>query len=119
MSDDVKPALTTEEWTTGAYIGEEVRVQTHRPGADGRPRISISVEWHPVGNSADLHAVAARALWGQPYGFTHAQVESTLRVLAFAAETMVPVGDFEAAQELILRVCALLPPREGETRERD
>lgn len=67
-----------------------------------------------IAEPATLHAVAALALHGQPFGFSHADVEH----LRSAATCDACEGTFclspdlrDALEDLAVRIAALLPPR--------
>ena len=87
MSDDVKPALTPEEWAGQLRDPHGLDID----GMRGRP-----------------HAVAALCLHGQPFGFTWGDV----RELDDAVERLCEVGhvDVAAVMHIRDRIEALLPP---------
>lgn len=103
MSDDLRPALSEEEWIQ--YAGD----------------LSITAEWaadkRPYGPDRRYtlerkrHAVAAMALYDQPFGFTHDEV-AMLETQAKFYEHRGFVGDAELAakfRELRQKISALLP----------
>ena len=108
MSDDLRPALSEEEWIQ--YAGD----------------LSITAEWaadkRPYGPDRRYtierkrHAVAAMALYDQPFGFTHEE-EAMLETQAKFYEHRGFVGDAEIGAKLRLlqaKIAALLPPPAAE-----
>ena len=108
MSEDLRPALSEEEWIQ--YAGD----------------LSITAEWaadkRPYGPDRRYtierkrHAVAAIALYDQPFGFTH---EDAMIVgnQAHFYEHRGFVGDAEIGAKLRLleaKITALLPPESAE-----
>lgn len=104
MPDDLRPALSEEEWIQ--YAGD----------------LSITAEWaadkRPYGPDRRYtierkrHAVAAMALYHQPFGFTHEE-EALLETQAKFYEHRGFVGDAEIGAKLRLlqrKIAALLPP---------
>lgn len=96
MADEIAPALTPEEWNpachwsatafiVGRYSpdrgmgprenvgGFEIRVNAEGARAKTGPRAIAEFSDH------DAHAIAALALYGQPFGFTRADVELELQ----------------------------------------
>jgi hypothetical protein len=71
MSEDIKPALDPTEWVRAI----DPAYHWARYSPESR-RVLI-----PNGDDRVLHATAALALYGQPYGFTHAMVDG-IRALA-------------------------------------
>lgn len=101
--DVYKAALTPEEWTT-TPAGKPFHVCDEYECAQVDPS-----------DHAECHAIAARALAGQPFGFTHADVE-LLRDLAHGGEHMwinhetddlMPDPEITSLAD---RIAALLPP---------
>lgn len=122
MGEAIPPALDAEEWRDGLHAGPDLTVQIHRAGINGRPRLNVLVHASPVNDPRDLHAAAAMALHGQPFGFTWADVDRhlscadhahsearALRVLSADVEY-----DTEARwhESMAARIAALLPPRD-------
>jgi hypothetical protein len=129
----VKPALTPEEWEWG-YDSRDLSVRLRNGG-----RVDVTATAHPLGGALgeerDLHALAALALHGQEYGFTHEDL-GVLDVLAqlgamypqapderviigkmgngpgIVPYVEVTVGVLRACGKLSDRIAALLPPRE-------
>lgn len=134
----VPPALTQEQWAERDYrprardIDAWDREKPERRAADDSTqhvaKIGISYdgcvtlmsrahEWVSVPPPA-RHALAALALEGQPFGFTHDDVDQlhhAADVLSAAAgsthESTVPQPSAEALRALAGRIAALLPPR--------
>ena len=117
MADEIPPALTPDEWATG-------NVDRREPGrGDMRARMTSGLElfvgWEESGDDAwqvfippaGLHALAALALHGQPFGFTRADVEM-LRGIAESDYTGEHgmVGPGAAVLRLAAKLAALLPP---------
>jgi hypothetical protein len=96
MPDEITPALTPEQWWL----------------ARGAKEISLGEEWLHVGNALidprlDRHALAALALHGQPFGFTHEDVDELRE--AYEADPLLVGRD---VLDIADRIAALLPPRE-------
>lgn len=95
----IEPAMTPEEW-------EDVEPVPADEGYDD----AIYSLASPGLTLRGLHALAARALFGQPFGFTRADVE-LLRELA------TPQGDWYREDERLVdladRIAALLPPEKS------
>ena len=106
----ITPALTVEEWAENAVPRIEVRgVDIFVDG------IAVVAEWGEdreheaavVGR--ERHALAALCLYGQPYGFSHADVK------LLKAERSMLIGDVSEEElaswgSLADRIEALLPP---------
>lgn len=109
MPDEIRPALSAAEWI---QYGEDLQVMADW-AADKRPfgpdrRFSLEDK---------RHAVAAIALHGQPFGFTHDD-EALLEGQAKFYEHRSYAGDAEIAARirgLLEKISALLPPREAES----
>lgn len=82
----IKPALTAEEWAE-RLVGEY-------------PYVMVDLKQRDVSN----HGIAAKLLYGQPFGFTREDV----KVLRHATEE----GGDPAMDLLADRIEALLPPKE-------
>lgn len=100
MSETIEPALTPEEWAKMLRAGGPARYDSVFEFAS--PEV--------------FHYLAALALHGQSFGFTHADVDLLRRSCAdkevnACAFVMDPEGT-DALQELADRIEALLPPRE-------
>ncbi len=134
----VQPALTNEQWAERDYrprardIDAWDREKPERRAADDSiqyvAKIGISYdgcvtlmsrahEWVSVPPPA-RHALAALALDGQPFGFTHDDVDQLHRAadaLSAAAgsthERTVPRPSAEVLLGLARRIAGLLPPR--------
>lgn len=114
MADDVKPALTASEWagddrvilsTTSPKLGfwvdadisdEGIRLSVHGPKDFTLP-------------SESRHALAALALYQQPYGFTREDVEQ-LRQLAIRDSRTYCLPEDHFGWRIADRIAALLPP---------
>lgn len=91
MSDEttIQPALNAEEWAHRQF-GEAFLVLTD-------------------GSCGSRHAIAALALYGQPFGFTHEDVEVVHSgVLALRESDCLLLAD--ELQTVLNRLAALLPP---------
>jgi hypothetical protein len=111
MADEsIAPALTPEEWAqqgAGEYGDEVSRVHW-----DGEWRLQFSNGDRDNADTTRLHAAAALALYGQPFGFTAKDVE-WLRWLAtydYNDPDWHTTLDVEQARSLAARIAALLPP---------
>lgn len=104
-TNTIQPALTEAEWDAKgvdridlwASVSDEILV-TRTPG----DRSTLAAD-------ADRHALAALALYGQPFGFTHYDV----RLLRHAAEYAKP--SHPELFGLADRIAALLPPHDPES----
>jgi hypothetical protein len=93
MSDEIKPAMTSEEWERFLRQGMRGVQPLRERFENGLPKFS-----------EDWHALAALALYRESFGFNHAllahlrEIEPSDR---FQSETIRRVAD---------RIAALLPP---------
>ena len=105
MTDEIVPALNTEEWLQ--YGADRTVLRDFAAGK--RP-------WCPTRRFSDeqkLHAVAAMALFGQPFGFTHRDVDLLENQAAFHEHRGATTDQVLVQQlrSLAARITALLPPR--------
>lgn len=120
MSEEIKPALTPEEWAgeQPAMNRDDVLIY-HDPPPRGGGCIGITDRDPDDPSSVVIlpehrHALAALALHGQPFGFTWEDVD-LLREEA-RSEYAIPDGMGFTGQELLDladRIAALLPPRDA------
>jgi hypothetical protein len=94
----VEPALTPEEWAFSDPVADD--------------------QWeNAYGENMGRHAAAALALYGQPFGFTHADVDllrGNLETCVDERGSLYLADEHESKlQDLADRIAALLPPREG------
>lgn len=108
----VGPALTAEEWALGIpqatrghldivrwdEVGREMFITTK---ANGGCQIHIA--------GRDMHALAALALYQQPFGFTREDVAAALHGAHWAGYGGDP-DHIERLRSLAARIAALLPP---------
>jgi hypothetical protein len=114
MSEQTKkqPALTPEEWRdTGA--GHDWRAVTIEGG-----EVAVHGEMQTISVPSELrHALAALALHGQPFGFTHEMVDALEDALATSVDSYAGTGlhdtSHAAAALAITNLRSLLPPREN------
>lgn len=114
------PALTPDEWNAGRYVSEDVTVSLRGAALDGSPRIDVQVRAFPIGSGVmgeprDCHALAACALYGQPFGFTRADVEACaffgeITLWNSSESIEVPADIVKRLASLADRIEALLPP---------
>ena len=103
MSDEIRPALTPEEWG---------HIQHGYPWNDGDGRTpaeraaQFAIDWAQEGK---LDKAAAAALHGQPFGFTREDVEFLREVVFWESEDP---ADEQMASSLAIRIAALLPREE-------
>ena len=129
-TDLFTPALTAEEWRTAEVRREgkgtyEVDVLALSP--DGRSlRLASEADGElVVVPESERHAVAALALHGQPFGFTHQDVEDETDVADYCdamARQNEDAGQTAAAATFralgrrhrvrAAKIAALLPPKE-------
>lgn len=109
-SDEVKAALTASEWEDCETVWPVVALSTTRGGDltvwdgdtdDDSMHVRVPDEYR--------HALAALALYQQPFGFTREDVD---RLRAFAIRDSRTHGPHEThwAWHLADRIAALLPP---------
>lgn len=107
MSEQVKPALTPEEWEQKYHYAADI------DPANGNLRINhLDGEgWVIVDGSAsgkvERHAIAALALYGQNFGFTREDVNILKNAALLLAERLEVA---ELYYNLALRIELLLPP---------
>lgn len=113
----MSPALSPAEWAS-AYISPELEIHFKTPGLDGSKRLHVNVKAFPLGGTTgdprDLHALAATALYGTAFGFTHADVEALRWVGEWLSGTPVAAptrGEGERLLSVAARLGALLPPQ--------
>jgi hypothetical protein len=122
VSDDIKPALTTEEWVAKRVdLGHGTHADTQDCTGlgyylDGGPVYAIGYEGCDRDEPVERpHALAAFCLYGQPYGFSHEDV-AKLRAMPdnpgpdYTGYASIDDGAWFAS--LIARITALLPPSE-------
>ena len=118
MSEEIKAALTAEEWehapwrATVPLLGGSVTAQLGDTSLmlcrDGRREMPSVDTYEEVGR----HRLAALALYGQPYGFTWEMVDA-LESAASRLERDLGLTDeyTVACSRAIACIAALLPPR--------
>ena len=106
MTDEIRPALSAEEWGHARVYADEGR------GADHFRAEAGPMTW------IEPHKVAALALYGQPFGFTWEDVDELL-AQAERSDFADRTGDNSGygmygghCRDLAARIAALLPPRE-------
>ena len=124
MSEEIKPALTAEEWRLGVKSSSEnLEAQQLRSVFITREAsVSLTVVAPWGGDSERItvgedmrHALAALALYGQPFGFTREDVEilrqmpTYIRGLGLGGH---PDGAARFIAGLAARIAALLPKEE-------
>jgi hypothetical protein len=136
MSDIMQPALTSSEWMIVRAGNGEIRRERdqlslwrHCEGEPFATEVGISCVTRSVGGALrgnvhvlgeDLHALAALALYGQPFGFTWEMVHVLNRLMEAASDPSdwfgATLGEdrervYQAAATAIANIVALLPPR--------
>lgn len=121
MADDVKPALTAEEWRI------RCAERAGKPGDAGFVAVrSPRMQCVAIGGTAtntgdfylfrdDCHAVAALALDGQPFGFSWEMQDAIQYCVARCASLKGNEADRryrEMARQACDRIAGLLPPRD-------
>lgn len=116
MSDEaVTPALTAEEWgdSSGSWIKRDAfELEWGNDGALDMYGPGFGFAFGPE-DSGDLHALAALALHGQPFGFTRGDVELVRDCIGMEWDrgTRDQCDQMERRLEsLAARIAALLPP---------
>lgn len=115
MSEEMKPALTPDEWERFAADRPSLSVEKFRDLFIGRPTRNMSVRIRgdhvQLVEADECHALAALALHGQPFGFTHEDVYLLEDEARWYAERQLPdVKQAAALRSLAARIAALLPP---------
>jgi hypothetical protein len=125
---NVRPALTPAEWAEGSARGRgcDSDQEFHRHSDGDLSMMEDGAVAAIIGDPATMHALAALALDGQPFGFTWGEVTILLneaRVLQMVTLPLVRSrGDAEhealleakvaGLKSIASRIAALLPPRE-------
>lgn len=116
MSESIQPALTVEEWREERFEplsvdciaihddGDGLEIVIY-PSADALATRSGLIGKYKL-SGVDRHALAALALFGQPFGFTHADV-TNVRMMANEDHWTDGGAAIRSAAE---RIAALLPP---------
>ena len=111
MSDEAKPAMTADEWAAVLAFAKEQETDIASPGTLEGPLYT-----------GDGHDVAARLLYGKPYGFSWADVDAldiALRDMEYASgefsvtneERAGDQRDQDKVRAIRGRIAGLLPPR--------
>lgn len=111
----MRAALTKEDWASAAVLfGDRGAARLHAHG--------LSIDELTVRPGGEMHALAALALHGQPFGFTWEDVDAIYRIMGaaedpsrwYGATTVEDRAAVEhAASRAAARIAALLPPREA------
>lgn len=122
MSEEIKPALTPEEWANGYELPDPYsHVRVLEDERIGGLMVTVETPADISFEGAERHAVAALCLNGQPFGFTWADVDLLRQAAGMAAEE---AGAFFLPEmqervdarmpfdNLADRIASLLPPRE-------
>ena len=100
---EIKPAMNAEEWAG-------VRPVAYGGYDDTMYALGCDIGLGP--SPARLHEMAARCLYGQPFGFDHKDVDALDSALTYAAENPAfPADLYDKAKTAITKLEALLPPR--------
>jgi hypothetical protein len=123
MTDDVKAALTPDEWSALEYVREgktSIRIDDKMARWGGALEVgNDEIETHSFHNGEARHALAALALHGQAFGFSWEDVRY-LREIADDVEFHYrddsgPTPVYRPNPDLAWladRIAALLPPRD-------
>jgi hypothetical protein len=126
MSDEIRPALTAEEWARHGFEHGPITAERFRDLFVGRPTKNVGVRIDHLNakhltwvsdTPADCHALAALCLHGQSFGFTHKEL-AALRKLDDTDRAYVFLdrddGSDESGEPFIAsalaKIAALLPP---------
>jgi hypothetical protein len=111
---EITPALTAEDWYRLMYIAADQSVFIDRDGATGEIILGpIGVEVPASVLPKHHHAIAALALYGQPFGFTREDVEALLSVADAIDMGFLPDSLLNREKQfraIAARIAALLPP---------
>ncbi len=111
----MRPALSPEEWAAGEKVDRFDRWdERFVSGDDNAVTACDEVNCVHIRTPKLRHALAALALHGQPFGFTHADVEaldSAAGMIAWEWDDEHPTA--LALRDLATRLAALLPPSTG------
>lgn len=115
MADEIRPALTPEEWRKRRAESRDEDypcVSFKVPPVEdyGRDVLKIKTPADLVLEPPDRHALAALALHGQPFGFTWEDVDELRENWSLGVQGVKLSREF--ADSLADRIAALLPPRE-------
>lgn len=120
MSDEIKPALTAEEWTAPHVVREGVEFFWHIPGHELRIDDRGSNQTGPYIDATERHTLAALCLYKQPFGFSREDVDLlTLEIIRVQMVIQACGGPDKAPEaaprwrkllSLQARIAALLPP---------
>jgi hypothetical protein len=110
MSDEIKPAMTAEEWEAG-LVKRPTCPQLIRN--DDSPGVFVWYDQGVLIEPPDTYALAAMCLYKQPFGFTRQDVEE-IRDAArnLEEEFNSPPGSIKELRSIADRIEALLPPEE-------
>lgn len=111
MSDveQITPALSVERWTTIEDPAYDMRIVQDDEGDD------VQVGLSRIGEKG-RHAMAAMCLYGQPYGFTHGEIQHLSHAIDDAERWIAKNpyaghdGAVEASRVVLAKLRALLPP---------
>lgn len=101
MSEPIKPALSSEEWALALSKNAQIT-------EDGF--ISVTDDdavWSPA-MANPRHSIAALTLYGQPFGFTHEDVQNLRAGGEWFRMDGLTAAEFR--KSLADRIAALLPP---------
>lgn len=103
MPDEIKPALTPEEWQHWLVWREN----------SGMLPACLATQQGVAPSLSEEHGTAALCLYGQPFGFTHEDVTLLNRAVIMEPYAGALTPDPNASAKLfslIARIAALLPP---------
>jgi len=118
--EDVRDALTAEEWrgANGGWVRRS-DCEYEWDASDDQARHGFAILARcgavQIEHPSDRHALAALALHGQPFGFTHADVGALRRCYEADWQGVPSPNDGDVLLSIAARIAALLPPEEGET----
>lgn len=111
-NNELRPALTPEEWVSWADLRHVTREQGMR--TDGGPRLEVHFDPNSVYafRGDDRLALAALALYGQPFGFTWDDVDAVQEAARVVEDSSPDAPMIDELDALAARIAALLPPRQ-------
>lgn len=122
-AETIPPAMTPEEWAAkrisygNGLVANEQDCAGYGYHVDGDGDLYYEIGYEGCDRTEGIdrrHAMAALALYGQPFGFTHEDVDGLREVAGWLMDINYHDADPEGAalcRSLADRIIALLPPK--------